>query len=324
MSKLPVLFAAVFFTTCLGEALCPPAQAQVGISVTLAPPALPVYVQPPIPAPGYIWTPGYWAWDAASADYYWVPGTWVQPPSVGVLWTPGYWGWGAGGYLFHAGYWGPTVGFYGGINYGFGYGGVGYGGGYWSNGSFFYNKTVNNVSNTNVTNVYNKTVIANNTKNVSYNGGAGGTTAKPTPAELATAKQQHVAPTSEQQSHQQAAHSDKASFASQNHGQPAVAATAHPGDFKHATPTSHPDAKATAAPESSAKPAAAPLSNSHAPMERHVGQERPLHEQQVHPQPQMKQVHPQPQMQQVHPHPMMTGARRPPPGPHPQPQRRHP
>src|ERR1700743_3367566 len=97
----------------------------VGISVNIAPPALPVYVQPPCPAVGYIWTPGYWAYD--EGDYYWVPGTWVAAPQPGFLWTPGYWGWGEGAYLWHAGYWGPHVGFYGGINYGFGYGGVGYG-----------------------------------------------------------------------------------------------------------------------------------------------------------------------------------------------------
>jgi hypothetical protein len=74
----------------------PSAQAQIGIgigigvSVHIAPPALPVYVQPPLPAPGYLWTPGYWSY--GDAGYYWVPGVWVQPPSVGVLWTPGYWG----------------------------------------------------------------------------------------------------------------------------------------------------------------------------------------------------------------------------------------
>ena len=58
-----------------------PAYAQdgIGIAVDIAPPPLPVYDQPPIPAPGYIWTPGYWAWDD-DTGYYWVPGTWVLPP----------------------------------------------------------------------------------------------------------------------------------------------------------------------------------------------------------------------------------------------------
>src|SRR5579871_6812189 len=54
------------------------ANAQFSISVNVAPPPLPVYVQPPIPGDGYMWTPGYWAWDPDAADYYWVPGTWVQ------------------------------------------------------------------------------------------------------------------------------------------------------------------------------------------------------------------------------------------------------
>ena len=86
----------------------------IGVSVGTPPPALPVYAQPPIPAPGYIWTPGYWAW--GPAGYYWVPGVWVMPPAVGMLWTPGYWGWGGSAYVFHAGYWGPHIGFYGGVN----------------------------------------------------------------------------------------------------------------------------------------------------------------------------------------------------------------
>ena len=36
--------------------------AQIGVSVTIAPPELPVYEQPVYPGDGYIWTPGYWAW----------------------------------------------------------------------------------------------------------------------------------------------------------------------------------------------------------------------------------------------------------------------
>ena len=208
------------------------AQIAVGVSIRIGPPALPVYPQPVCPAPGYIWTPGYWAY--GPAGYYWVPGTWVVAPAVGLLWTPGYWGWAGGFYAWHAGYWGPHVGFYGGINYGFGYGGVGFAGGYWNHGVFAYNSSVANVNTTIIHNTYNKTVIVNNTtvNNVSYNGGVGGTVARPNAAELAAAREQHIAPTAEQTQHANAASTNHALLASVNHGHPAIAATARPGEFK--------------------------------------------------------------------------------------------
>jgi hypothetical protein len=206
------------------------AQVGIGLSITIAPPLLPVYVQPPIPTPGYIWTPGYWAY--GPYGYFWVPGTWVQPPAVGLLWTPGYWGWNNGVYAFNQGYWGPHVGFYGGINYGFGYGGVGYQGGYWNNGAFNYNRAVNNIGNTHITNVYNRTVVNNTTvNNVSYNGGNGGTVARPTPQEQALAPAQRLPPTQTQIAHQQAASTNHALLASVNQGHPPIAATTRPGVF---------------------------------------------------------------------------------------------
>src|SRR5271157_103074 len=207
------------------------AQIAVGISVRIGPPALPVYAQPMCPGPGFMWTPGYWAWND-DGGYYWVPGTWVMAP-VGMLWTPGYWGWGGGFYAWHAGYWGPHIGFYGGINYGYGYGGVGFVGGEWRGGAFYYNRSVSNVSVTNVTNVYNKTVIVNNTtvNNVSHNGGTGGITARPTPQETAAANEQHTAPLPAQTQHETLAAQNKQNFASVNQGRPAIAATARAGDF---------------------------------------------------------------------------------------------
>ena len=66
---------------------------QVGVSISIGPPALPVYEQPVCPGDGYIWTPGYWAYDDSISDYYWVDGAWVLAPEEGYLWTPGYWGW---------------------------------------------------------------------------------------------------------------------------------------------------------------------------------------------------------------------------------------
>jgi hypothetical protein len=209
--------------------------AQIGISVTIAPPALPVYEQPPLPAQGYIWTPGYWAY--SEGDYYWVPGTWVMAPQVGFLWTPGYWGWGNGMYVFNEGYWGPHVGFYGGINYGYGYTGEGYQGGRWDNGQFAYNRAVNNVNVTNIHNTYNTTVINNTTVNrVSYNGGNGGLTARPNSEQEAAAHEKHIAPLAAQTQHAQAARANPQQRVSVNQGKPAVAATPKPGAFSAGVP----------------------------------------------------------------------------------------
>jgi hypothetical protein len=207
-----------------------PAAAEVEVQSNEPPPPLPAYEQPPCPVEGYIWTPGYWAW--APAGYYWVPGTWVAPPRVGVLWTPGYWGFVGGVYMFHAGYWGPHVGFYGGVNYGFGYGGVGFAGGRWVGNSFAYNQSVTNVNVTVVHNTYNETVVNNVTVNrVSYNGGAGGTTVTPTAQERMVAQEQHVQATPEQRQHVQQAASNPALLAKNNGGRPSIAATPRPSAF---------------------------------------------------------------------------------------------
>jgi hypothetical protein len=210
--------------------------AGIAISVTVAPPPLPVYAQPVCPEPGYMWTPGYWAW--GDDGYYWVPGTWVPAPAVGLLWTPGYWGWNNGLYIWNAGYWGPHIGFYGGVNYGFGYGGVGFVGGEWRGGAFFYNRAVLNIGGgPRFTNVYvNKTVIVNNVTRVSYNGGTGGIRANPRPADLAAARERHAAATSQQVQQENTARQNPQLRARNNGGRPAIAATARPADFKSAVP----------------------------------------------------------------------------------------
>ena len=203
----------------------------VGVSVNVAPPALPVYVQPPCPEPGYMWSPGYWSWDDGA--YYWVPGAWVEPPEVGFLWTPGYWGWQGGGYFWHAGYWGPTVGFYGGVNYGFGYDGVGFAGGYWRGNRFMYNRAVVHVGPTFVTNVYSRPdAYHGGYAHVSFNGGPGGVVAHPSRAQMAAARQHHVGFTSVQQRQQRMAFGNRSLRADYNHGRPAITATARPGAFR--------------------------------------------------------------------------------------------
>jgi len=202
----------------------------VGVSVNIAPPELPVYVQPPCPAAGYIWIPGYWAW--ADEDYYWVPGTWALAPAVGLLWTPGYWGWESGVYVWNGGYWGRHVGFYGGVNYGFGYFGDGYEGGRWRGDRFYYNRSVTNITNTNITNVYNTTVVNNVTANrVSFNGGSGGVAARPNAVQLAAQREHHVEFTPGQRLHEQKARGDNSLRASVNGGRPPIAATQKPAVF---------------------------------------------------------------------------------------------
>src|ERR1700692_3031153 len=203
----------------------------IGISVGSAPPPIPVYEQPICPGDGYIWTPGYWAWDADGDDYYWVPGTWVEAPEVGFLWTPGYWGWGDGGYLFHDGYWGPHVGWYGGINYGFGYFGHGYQGGRWDRYHFYYNRSVNNVNVNEIHNVYNTRIEYNNSNRVSYNGGKGGINQRPSAQEEGYSRSRHIAPVATQNQHVQEARGNRELRASVNQGKPPIAATQRPGSF---------------------------------------------------------------------------------------------
>ncbi|HXP70604.1 MAG TPA: YXWGXW repeat-containing protein [Candidatus Dormibacteraeota bacterium] len=216
-------FLALCLALGISSMVASPASAQVavGISVHVGPPALPVYVQPPCPTEGYIWTPGYWAY--GDAGYYWVPGVWVAPPRVGLLWTPGYWGWRGGVYEFHTGYWGPHVGFYGGVNYGFGYGGVGFVGGAWRGEHFAYNTAVVNVNRTVIHNTYvDKTVVNERVvSHASFNGGPGGTRAVATERERSYERETHVQATSEQASHEHMARSDRSNFASENHGRPA-------------------------------------------------------------------------------------------------------
>jgi WXXGXW repeat (2 copies) len=231
---VPTLLFALTVTcvsiTCMSTASS--AQVGVGISVNFGPPALPVYEQPICPGDGYIWTPGYWAWDPDAGDYYWVPGTWILAPDVGYLWTPPWWGWEGGRFWFHEGWWGPHVGFYGGINYGFGYFGVGFIGGRWNGGHFFYNRAVSNVNVVNIRNVYNERVTINE-NHVSFNGGPGGVVARANAEQEAAAHERHIAAVSTQRTQIEQARANRELRASVNRGSPPVAATARAGEFSH-------------------------------------------------------------------------------------------
>ena len=133
-----------------------------------------------------------------------------------LLWTPAWWGWVDGRYGFHPGYWGPEVGFYSGIDYGFGYTGEGYYGGRWDHGVFFYNRSVNNFTNVRITNVYDQTIGMNhNVSRVSFNGGNGDIQARPTPQQEAIARERHIEATPLQRQHAEIASKDRSLFSAE-------------------------------------------------------------------------------------------------------------
>ena len=223
MKILPTLAAILVAALSVSHA-----SAQTAVSVTIAPPPLVTYSQPACPVDGYIWTPGYWAYDEDAGEYYWVSGAWVPPPQVGYLWTPGYWGFSNGVYAFNTGYWGPTVGFYGGVNYGYGYGGNGYYGGRWDGGQFRYNTAVSRVNTSVIHNTYvDRTAVNRNVtgSRASYNG-PGGVSAKPNAEQLAASRGPHVEPTSQQIEQRQAAVKDSTHRVPAKTGQAGAATSA--------------------------------------------------------------------------------------------------
>jgi hypothetical protein len=224
LTSLQSLLARTLTAALLALTLVAPqtASAEVGfgVSINFGPPAIPVYVQPPVPAAGYVWTPGFWSW--GPSGYFWVPGTWVLPPQTGYLWTPGYWANTAGSYAWNPGYWAPHVGYYGGIDYGYGYYGNGYVGGGWWHNAFRYNTAVTNVNTTIVRNVYvDRTVYVDDRawRRASYFG-PGGSNIAPTPGQLAVEHERRFAQTQAQIDHASVAARDRRYLAAFNGGRP--------------------------------------------------------------------------------------------------------
>jgi hypothetical protein len=223
-----VLIATAATSPAAADVRCGPGAApRVGVA---PPPPLPQTDQPPMPAYGYVWTPGSWSWNQDVNDYYWTPGAWVLPPAIGLFWTPGYWGWDDGDYLYHGGYWGPHVGFYGGIDYGFGYWGHGYDGGYWQGRTFYYNRNYNNVGGLHINALYNHRDPGDRQgRRTSYNGGPGGIIAAARADDRLADRDKHISSTADQQRRSQSAAGDRSLRASVNHGQPRLAGAAPAG-----------------------------------------------------------------------------------------------
>ncbi len=286
---------------------------QAALEADQPPPPLPVYDQPPAPAPNYLWTPGYWSY--APAGYYWVPGAWVAAPYYGALWTPGYWFFYGNRYRFHSGFWGPHIGYYGGINYGFGYTGYGYHGGYWNRNRFYYNQAVNRVNVNNITNVYNRTVIVNNNTRVSYNGGRGGINARPQPSELAAMHGPRTPPMTAQLQNQHEAAQNHAQFYAANRGRPAIVASPRPFTADRGVPPQihptqfnqpQPHANQPANPQYS-RPAQPQIQANHSTPQPYVrpATPEPRPQPETRPAPAQSYTHPEPTPQ--HPHSELRG-----------------
>ncbi len=220
--------------------LAAPSYAGVFISVNFAPPVMPVYEQPLCPAPDLMWTPGYWAY--GPDGYYWVPGAWVPAPYEGALWTPGYWGWSGGLFVWHEGYWGRHVGYYGGVNYGFGYMGIGFVGGEWRPGGFHYNTAIMHVDGRYVHNTFvNREIVersyVSRDSRVAFNGGPGGIRHEAGPEERMAEHEQHMGYSPVQQQHMLAARNDHGAYVKNNGGRPQNLAVARPlGATMHDAP----------------------------------------------------------------------------------------
>jgi len=59
----------------------------IGIGIGTPPPPARVEVVPAGPR-GYVWSPGYWAWDGY--NYFWVDGSWMRQ-RPGYVYVPGRW-----------------------------------------------------------------------------------------------------------------------------------------------------------------------------------------------------------------------------------------
>lgn len=75
-----------------------PAHAQVNVNINLAPPA-PRYEVAPTIRQGYVWAPGYWAWQGQ--EYRWVTGRQIAY-RPGYRWVADHW---EEGNRYRAGYW---------------------------------------------------------------------------------------------------------------------------------------------------------------------------------------------------------------------------
>lgn len=73
------------------------------VIVRVRPPAAIVERRVVAPGRGFVWVPGYHAWNGTA--YVWTPGSWVRPPRPGARWVPHRWVHRRGGWVLVEGRW---------------------------------------------------------------------------------------------------------------------------------------------------------------------------------------------------------------------------
>ena len=155
-------FIAAFLLVAIPAPTPPQFSVSVGATIGAPPPPLPVYAQPPLRRRTTSGTPATGAGERSvllgSGNL--VAGASARPVlDAGVLASL------ARRLRLEPSYWGSSVGFYGGVNYGFGYYGTGFVAGVWAGNNFRYNTAVANVNRTVIHNTYVDKTVTN--KNVS-------------------------------------------------------------------------------------------------------------------------------------------------------------
>ena len=79
------------------------ASSRTRVFVRVGPPAPVVEARVVAPGAGWVWVPGYYAWDGVA--YVWTPGSWRLPPSGRRVWVAPHWQQERRGWFFVEGHW---------------------------------------------------------------------------------------------------------------------------------------------------------------------------------------------------------------------------
>ncbi len=90
-----MLAGSIAATACVG--------ASGRVYIRTGPPPVRAEVVAVSPGPGYVWVPGYYAYERGA--YVWVAGRYMRPPRARARWVPGHWQRDRRGWYFVEGHW---------------------------------------------------------------------------------------------------------------------------------------------------------------------------------------------------------------------------